>query len=106
MAQAKATPGIRPYDRQAADPSARAHQIGFSTNRPRPHLRAPGHRSSTSSTFAIFHLAGLQFSPRIRDIGRLQLYRLGRPRHGGDPGTHRSPERSSARTPYSTLNSQ
>jgi TnpA family transposase len=31
----------------------------------------------TLATFAIFHLAGLQFSPRIRDIGRLQLYRLG-----------------------------
>jgi len=30
----------------------------------------------TLATFAIFHLAGLQFSPRIRDIGRLQLYRL------------------------------
>jgi TnpA family transposase len=29
------------------------------------------------ATFAIFHLAGLRFSPRIRDIGRLQLYRLG-----------------------------
>jgi TnpA family transposase len=25
----------------------------------------------TIVTFAIFHLAGLQFSPRIRDIGRL-----------------------------------
>ena len=25
----------------------------------------------------IFNLAGLQFSPRIRGIGRLQLYRLG-----------------------------
>jgi TnpA family transposase len=31
----------------------------------------------TLATFAIFDLAGLQFSPRIRDIGRLQLYRLG-----------------------------
>ena len=31
----------------------------------------------TLATFAIFNLAGLQFSPRIRDIGRLQLYRLG-----------------------------
>jgi TnpA family transposase len=31
----------------------------------------------TLATSAIFHLAGLQFSPRIRDIGRLQLYRLG-----------------------------
>jgi len=31
----------------------------------------------TLATFAIFHLAGLQFCPRIRDIGRLQLYRLG-----------------------------
>ena len=31
----------------------------------------------TLATFAIFHIAGLQFSPRIRDIGRLQLYRLG-----------------------------
>ena len=31
----------------------------------------------TLATFAIFQLAGLQFSPRIRDIGRLQLYRLG-----------------------------
>lgn len=31
----------------------------------------------TLATFAIFHLAGLHFSPRIRDIGRLQLYRLG-----------------------------
>lgn len=31
----------------------------------------------TLVTFAIFHLAGLQFSPHIRDIGRLQLYRLG-----------------------------
>jgi TnpA family transposase len=31
----------------------------------------------TLVTFAIFDLAGLQFSPRIRDIGRLQLYRLG-----------------------------
>jgi len=31
----------------------------------------------TVATFAIFDLAGLQFSPRIRDIGRLQLYRLG-----------------------------
>jgi TnpA family transposase len=29
------------------------------------------------ATCAIFHLARLQFSPRIRDIGRLQLYRLG-----------------------------
>ena len=27
------------------------------------------------ATFASFNLAGLQFSPRIRDIGRLQLYR-------------------------------
>jgi TnpA family transposase len=27
----------------------------------------------TLATFAIFNLAGLQFSPRIRDIGRLQL---------------------------------
>jgi TnpA family transposase len=31
----------------------------------------------TLATFGIFNLAGLQFSPRIRDIGRLQLYRLG-----------------------------
>lgn len=31
----------------------------------------------TLATFAIFNLAGQQFSPRIRDIGRLQLYRLG-----------------------------
>jgi TnpA family transposase len=31
----------------------------------------------TLATFAIFNLAGLQFSPRIRDVGRLQLYRLG-----------------------------
>jgi TnpA family transposase len=31
----------------------------------------------TLATFAIFNLAGLQFCPRIRDIGRLQLYRLG-----------------------------
>ena len=31
----------------------------------------------TLATFGIFDLAGLQFSPRIRDIGRLQLYRLG-----------------------------
>ena len=31
----------------------------------------------TLATFAIFDLAGLQFSPRIRDIGRLQLYRIG-----------------------------
>ena len=31
----------------------------------------------TLATFAIFNLAGLQSSPRIRDIGRLQLYRLG-----------------------------
>ena len=31
----------------------------------------------TLATFAIFNLAGLQFSPRIRDIGRLQLYRIG-----------------------------
>ena len=31
----------------------------------------------TLATFAIFHLAGLQFCPRIRDIGRLQLYRIG-----------------------------
>ncbi|MBX7434492.1 transposase [Mycobacterium sp. Y57] len=31
----------------------------------------------TLATFAIFNLAGPQFSPRIRDIGRLQLYRLG-----------------------------
>jgi TnpA family transposase len=31
----------------------------------------------TLATFAIFNLAGLQFSPRIRDIGRLRLYRLG-----------------------------
>jgi TnpA family transposase len=31
----------------------------------------------TLATFAIFNLAGLQLSPRIRDIGRLQLYRLG-----------------------------
>ncbi|GAA3605542.1 hypothetical protein GCM10022236_04290 [Microlunatus ginsengisoli] len=31
----------------------------------------------TLATFAIFDLAGLRFSPRIRDIGRLQLYRLG-----------------------------
>ncbi|MDQ6873744.1 MAG: transposase [Actinomycetota bacterium] len=30
----------------------------------------------TPATFAVFNLAGLQFSPRIRDIGRLQLYRL------------------------------
>jgi TnpA family transposase len=28
----------------------------------------------TLATFAIFHLAGLQFCPRIRDIGGLQLY--------------------------------
>jgi len=31
----------------------------------------------TLATFGIFSLAGLQFSPRIRDIDRLQLYRLG-----------------------------
>ena len=31
----------------------------------------------TLATFAIFNLAGLQFSPRIRGIGRLQLCRLG-----------------------------
>lgn len=31
----------------------------------------------TLATFAIFNLAGLQFSPRIGDIGRLQLYRIG-----------------------------
>lgn len=31
----------------------------------------------TLATFAIFNLAGLQFSPHIRDIGRLQLYRIG-----------------------------
>jgi TnpA family transposase len=31
----------------------------------------------TLATFGIFDLAGLQFSPRIRDLGRLQLYRLG-----------------------------
>jgi TnpA family transposase len=31
----------------------------------------------TPATFAIFQLAGLQFSPRIRDIGRLKLHRLG-----------------------------
>jgi TnpA family transposase len=31
----------------------------------------------TLATFAIFNLAGLQFSPRIRDIGRLRLYRIG-----------------------------
>jgi TnpA family transposase len=31
----------------------------------------------TLATFAIFHVAGLQFCPRIRDVGRLQLYRLG-----------------------------
>jgi TnpA family transposase len=31
----------------------------------------------TLATFGIFSLAGLQFSPLIRDIGRLQLYRLG-----------------------------
>lgn len=31
----------------------------------------------TLATFAIFDLAGLQFSPRIRDIGQLQLYRIG-----------------------------
>jgi len=33
--------------------------------------------AQTLATFAIFNLAGLHFSPRIRDIGRLQLYRLG-----------------------------
>ena len=38
-----------------------------------PHAPA----GQTLATFAIFNLAGLQFSPRIRDIGRLQLYRLG-----------------------------
>jgi TnpA family transposase len=31
----------------------------------------------TLATFAIFDLGGLQFSPRIRDIGHLQLYPLG-----------------------------
>ncbi|MGH3419052.1 MAG: Tn3 family transposase, partial [Streptosporangiaceae bacterium] len=31
----------------------------------------------TLATFGILSLAGLQFSPRIRDIGHLQLYRLG-----------------------------
>ena len=33
----------------------------------------------TLATFAIFNLARLQFSPHIRDIGRLQLYRIGPP---------------------------
>ena len=33
--------------------------------------------AQTLATFAIFNLAGLQFSPRIRGIGRLQLCRLG-----------------------------
>ncbi|WP_223163939.1 transposase [Mycobacterium simiae] len=45
------------------------------------HLPIAEHTTDTAgqtlATFAIFHLAGLQFSPRIRDIGRLQLYRLG-----------------------------
>ncbi|MGI8695603.1 MAG: Tn3 family transposase [Mycobacteriales bacterium] len=31
----------------------------------------------TLATFGIFDLAGLQFSPRIRDIGRPRFYRLG-----------------------------
>jgi hypothetical protein len=46
-------------------------------------LRIAEHTTDTAgqtlATFAIFNLVGLQFSPRIRDIGRLQLYRL-------DPG--------------------
>jgi TnpA family transposase len=31
----------------------------------------------TEATFALFSLLGLQFSPRIRDLGRQRLYRLG-----------------------------
>ena len=38
--------------------------------------------AQTLATFAIFNLAGLQFSPRIRGIGRLQLCRLGTGRTG------------------------
>ena len=49
----------------------------------------------TLATFAIFHLAGLQFSPRIRDIGRLQLYRLG----PGSAWRSRYPARRAAARP-------
>ncbi len=41
------------------------------SSRTLPGTRPPG------NAFAIFNLAGLQFSPRIRDSGRVQLYRLG-----------------------------
>ena len=32
----------------------------------------------TDIVFALFDLLGMQFSPRLRDIGSRQLYRLGR----------------------------
>ena len=45
----------------------------------------------TLATFGIFSIAGLQFSPRIRDIGRLQLYRLGNGRAWRDRYPHAGP---------------
>lgn len=45
----------------------------------------------TLATFGIFSLAGLQFSPRIRDIGRLQLYRLGPARRWTSRYPHAGP---------------
>lgn len=46
-----------------------------------PEANLAGRRQSLA-TFGIFSLDGLQFSPRIRNIGRLQLYRLaGHGRH-------------------------
>jgi TnpA family transposase len=40
----------------------------------------------TLAMFGIFDLAGLQFSPRIRDIGRLQLSVASAQARRGDPG--------------------
>jgi len=47
---------------------------------PAPGPGAGGHQSARSA-IALFDLVGLQFSPRIRDLGKITLYRTG-PRAG------------------------
>ena len=61
-------------------PGIRPSPYSIRSSATRPTWRSPSTPPTLPGNlamFAIFNLAGLQFSPRIRDIGRLQLYRLG-----------------------------
>jgi Tn3 transposase DDE domain len=55
----------------------RAGRAAGQRHRPARVRARDGHRRATLANFATFDLVGKQLSPRIRDLGRITLYRTG-----------------------------